>query len=45
MDYLVENVIGTIPKYNELSAMGKATVDTAGIEPLREPLLPTMTIG
>ena len=32
MDYLVDNVIGDIPKYNELSAMGKATVDTAGID-------------
>ncbi len=32
MDYLVENVIGDIPKYNELNEMGKATVDTAGIE-------------
>ena len=32
MDYLVENVIGEIPKYNELNPMGKATVDSAGIE-------------
>ncbi len=32
MDYLVDNVIGEIPKYDELSPMGKATVDTAGIE-------------
>ena len=32
MDYLVENVIGDIPQYEELSPMGKATVDTAGIE-------------
>ena len=32
MDYLVDNVIGEIPKYEELSPMGKATVDTAGIE-------------
>ncbi len=32
MDYLVSNVIGEIPKYNELTEMGKATVDTAGIE-------------
>ncbi len=32
MDYLVENVIGTIPRYDELSPMGKATVDMAGIE-------------
>ncbi|MBQ6387177.1 MAG: BMP family ABC transporter substrate-binding protein [Ruminococcus sp.] len=39
MDYLVENVIGTIPQYDELNPMGKATVDTAGIEPAREPAL------
>ena len=33
MDYLVDNVIGEIPQYEELSPMGKATVDTAaGIE-------------
>lgn len=32
MDYLVDNVIGEIPKYDDLSPMGKATVDTAGIE-------------
>ena len=32
MDYLVENVIGGIPQYDELTPMGKATVDTAGIE-------------
>ncbi len=32
MDYLVENVVGTIPKYDELSPMGKATVDMAGVE-------------
>ncbi len=32
MDYLVENVAGSIPQYEELSPMGKATVDTAGVE-------------
>ena len=32
MDYLVENVIGEIPEYDDLNPMGKATVDTAGIE-------------
>ena len=32
MDYLVENVIGDIPVYEELTPMGKATVDTAGVE-------------
>jgi basic membrane lipoprotein Med (substrate-binding protein (PBP1-ABC) superfamily) len=32
MDYLVENVIGSIPRYEELNDMGKATVETAGID-------------
>lgn len=32
MDYLVANVIGDIPKYSDLNPMGKATVDTVGIE-------------
>ena len=32
MDYLVGNVIGDIPQYDELSPMGKATVDMAGVE-------------
>ena len=32
MDYLVENVIGKIPSYDELTDMGKATVEMAGIE-------------
>ena len=32
MDYLVDNVIGEIPLYDELSPMGKATVDTAGVD-------------
>ena len=31
MDYLVDNVIGSIPAYDELSDMGKATVDAAGV--------------
>ena len=33
MDYLVDNVIGSIPVYEELSPIGQATVDTAGVEP------------
>ena len=33
MDYLVENVTGSIPAYEELSPLGQATVDTAGVEP------------
>lgn len=32
MDYLVENVVGSIPGYEELSEIGKTTVDMAGIE-------------
>lgn len=31
MDWLMENVVGTIPEYNELSEIGKATVDMVGI--------------
>ena len=32
MDYLVENVVGSIPRYEELTDIGKTTVDMAGIE-------------
>ena len=32
MDYLVENVIGDIPLYKDMTPMGKATADTAGVE-------------
>ena len=31
MDYLVENVRGGIPRYDELNPTGKATVDSAGV--------------
>lgn len=31
MDWLLENVVGSIPEYNELSEIGKATVDMVGI--------------
>ena len=31
MDYLVDNVIGSIPAYDELSDTGKATVDVVGV--------------
>ena len=31
MDYLVENVIGSIPAYDELTQIGKDTVDMVGI--------------
>lgn len=32
MDWLVENVEGTIPVYDELTDMGKATVDMVGVK-------------
>ena len=32
MDYLMENVVGEIPRYGELSDIGKATVDQVGVE-------------
>lgn len=32
MDYLVDNVVGSIPAYEELSDMGKTTVDMMGIQ-------------
>ncbi len=32
MDYLVENVVGSIPTYDEMTPMGKATVEMAGVE-------------
>ena len=31
MDYLMENVAGEIPRYAELSEIGKATVDMVGV--------------
>ena len=30
MDWLAENIVGSIPVYDELSDEGKATVDSAG---------------
>jgi len=33
MDYLVENVVGTIPSYDELRNYSRATVDVMGVEP------------
>lgn len=32
MDWLVQNVVGTIPSYEELSDEGKATVDIVGVD-------------
>ena len=37
MDYLVENVEGRIPEYEELSSTGKATVETVGVEKAQKP--------
>lgn len=36
MDYLVENVVGSIPAYRELTDIGKATVDFVGVEPAQK---------
>ena len=33
MDFLVENVVGSIPAYDELNEIGKATVDMIGVDP------------
>lgn len=33
MDWLVENIVGAIPKYDELDETGKATADVVGVEP------------
>ena len=35
MDYLVENVEGSLPRYEELGPIGRATVDMAGVYPAR----------
>ncbi len=37
MDYLVENVDGRIPVYDELDSTGKATVETAGVDVAKKP--------
>lgn len=36
MDWLVDNVVGDIPTYEQLSDEGKATVDIVGVEPATE---------
>ena len=36
MDYLAENVVGRIPSYDELTPMGRATVDAVGVGPAKE---------
>ena len=37
MDYLVENVEGKIPAYDELSPTGKATVESVGVDSAKKP--------
>ena len=36
MDYLVDNVIGAIPTYAELSPLAQSTVDAAGVAPSKQ---------
>ena len=36
MDYLVDNVVGSIPQYGELTDMGKATVETVGVRQAKQ---------
>ena len=36
MDFLVENVRGSIPRYSQLSPIAQATVDAAGVAPATE---------
>lgn len=36
MDYLVDNVVGSIPQYDELTDMGKATVETVGVRQAKQ---------
>ena len=33
MDWLVDNVIGDLPDYEQLTDVGKSTVDMVGVEP------------
>lgn len=36
MDWLAENVVGSIPAYDELTELGKATADAMGVSVVRE---------
>ena len=45
MDYLVDNVVGTIPVYEELNTTGKATVDMVGVEPAAKRTADTVETG
>jgi hypothetical protein len=40
MDWLVENIVGSIPAYEELNDMGKATVGIVGVKPATEEKTP-----
>lgn len=43
MDYLVENVVGSIPVYKDLNAIGKDTVDYVGVHPAQQLMNPEET--
>ena len=36
MDWLAENVVGSLPSYDQLSEIGKATVDMVGVDPSKD---------
>ena len=36
MDWLVENVVGALPSYEQLTDEGKATVDLVGVDPSKD---------
>ena len=36
MDWLAENVVGALPSYDQLSEIGKATVDMVGVDPSKD---------
>ena len=36
MDWLAENVVGALPRYDQLSEIGKATVDMVGVDPSKD---------
>ena len=36
MDWLAENVVGSLPRYDQLSEVGKATVDMVGVDPSKD---------
>ena len=36
MDWLAENVVGSLPRYDQLSEVGKAPVDMVGVDPSKD---------